>query len=83
MKTTASTFGHWNYRIIKFRYPLAAIKDETELLEIKEVMYDSDGSLMHYTDPQLNGKTVDDLREVYALIAEAFRAPILDEREFK
>lgn len=81
--------GHWNYRVIRHHYPEGI--DSKELYEIHEVYYEDDGTLRGYAAPfnPLHGNNVmvsdseEGLKQVYAMVEEAFDKPVLDEKDFE
>ena len=72
--------GTWNHRIIKAKY------DNGEIYYgIYEVYYGKDDSLEGYTEKpeDVTGESLEDLKEYYEMMADAFKQPILDEDDFK
>lgn len=68
----------WNYRVVRFQDEV-----EGEYLEVKEVYYDIDGSLMGYCDATVGAGSVDGLLEVMDMMLADIKKPIIDEEEFK
>lgn len=81
--------GHWNYRVIRHHYP-EAVPEEQTLYEIHEVYYNEEPEspflgkhLRAYGPAKLYGVSEKELKDTWAMILEAFKAPILDEKEFE
>lgn len=69
----------WNYRIFKQDTPQAA--DGKYILFIGECYYDEDGvPEMHSTleHNHITGDDEEELKEVYTMVGEAFKAPIVE-----
>lgn len=67
----------WNYRVVRFQDEI-----EGEYLEIKEVYYHKDGSLMGYCDATVGGGSLSDIMQVLATMRQDAHRSILDEKEF-
>lgn len=67
----------WNRRIIK------AVNEAGAWYRIAEVMYDEHGRIEMWTEEPIAplGKTLTELREDIALNEEAFKAPVLEEKD--
>jgi hypothetical protein len=70
----------WNYRVVKFNG--GEENFDEPYYEVKEVYYNSDGSLMGYCDATVSSDTFEGLIEVLdQMKADAHRI-IIDEEEF-
>jgi hypothetical protein len=69
----------WNHRVIKKVFP----KDNTVCFEIHEVFYSSDCSIESWTEKPVFpfGESESELREDIRYFLQAFRLPVLEEKE--
>lgn len=61
----------WTYRIVQTEY-----EGET-MVDIREVYYDDEGRPAMHGTAEVGGEDLDELREVYEWIGEAFNKPVL------
>jgi len=69
---------HWNYRMIDLSHE----NGDEPWIEICEVFYNDDGSLMGYTPANLGSETVADLKKVAKRMAMALSKPVLKDADF-
>lgn len=69
---------HWNYRLIDLSHDNGG----EPWVEICEVFYEDDGSLMGYTPASLGCEEAKDLKEVMGWMMLAFDKPVLKHDEF-
>lgn len=67
--------GHWNNRVVKTKMP-----DGEYFYQIHEVFYDDNGKASLCTESGISpcGDDIDELKKSYEMMAEAFKAPVLD-----
>ena len=61
----------WNYRLVK------EITDYEDYISLCEVYYDEQKRPAMYCQATIGGDTIDEAKEVYQMIKEAFKAPVL------
>ncbi len=61
----------WTYRIVQTSY-----EDEI-MMGICEVYYDDEKRPAMYCSAEINGEDLEEVKTVYAMIADAFKAPVL------
>jgi len=64
----------WNYRLVKS-------KDVSEAITLSEVHYDDDGAPLGFCDATTIGDDVDEARDAYDMMKEAFDNPVIDEKD--
>jgi hypothetical protein len=80
--------SHWNYRVVRVKYPRPKSLGDDELEEgfgIREVYYNDDETIyaMSKEDMAPYGETVEELKDNLEQMKEAFNAPVLDAAEVK
>jgi len=70
---------HWNYRLID----LAHENGNEPWVEIHEVFYEDDGSLMGYAPATLGSETPQDLKQTLEWMLLALDKPVLKVSDFK
>ena len=68
----------WNYRLV------VVLKGDRLETGICEVYYENGNQLLYRTENfvKLSGECLEDVREDYNLIAEAFNKPVLTDKDF-
>ena len=61
----------WNYRLVK------EASEMEDYISLCEVYYDDDKRPAMYCAATIGGETIDETKEVYQMIKEAFKAPVL------
>jgi hypothetical protein len=61
----------WNYRLVK------QSSDLYDYISICEVYYDEEKRPAMYCEATIGGDTLDEVKEVYKMVKEAFKAPTL------
>ncbi len=71
--------SHWHYRVIRKHHP----ETDSVTYHVHEVYYQEDGSIDGWTQESVAplGETVEELREDIRYFLQAFRCPILEEKE--
>ena len=70
---------HWNYRMVDLSHENAG----DPWVQLHEVFYNDDDSLMGYTEATVSSETVDGLRETLAKMLLALDKPVLKVSDFK
>lgn len=70
---------HWNYRLIDMSHNNAG----EPWLELHEVFYEDDGSLMGYTPVSTGGESVESLKQTLEWMMQATKEPVLRVTDFK
>ncbi|MFS0689396.1 hypothetical protein AB1K89_09145 [Sporosarcina sp. 179-K 8C2 HS] len=72
---------YWNYRILKLKRPQSG----SIYYEINEVHYDEDGKPKYWTESHnvLVDDGLEELKETYEYIQNAFKMPVLEEVDGK
>lgn len=72
---------HWNHRILKEEIETLFGTETT--YRFAEVYYEDDGTASSYSEPFLNGESIDELRSLATQLAAACDQPVLDVSEFE
>lgn len=70
---------HWNYRLIDMSHNNAG----EPWLELHEVFYEDDGSLMGYTPVSTGSESVEDMKQTLEWMMQATKEPVLRVTDFK
>ena len=70
---------HWNYRLIDMSHNNAG----EPWLELHEVFYEDDGSLMGYSPVSTSSESVESLKQTLEWMMQATKEPVLRVTDFK